>query len=139
TNIVNPIRSLLRRIRFFAGAAEAIDLPNRRVVVVHGAEHHRHELAYDHLVLALGATANYFGTPGLAERALTLKFLGDAVNLRNQLIGNLEEADFEGCRGGRAAPAAVRPDAGRLKAGGRAFPGREASARRGRQRAPFRP
>jgi NADH dehydrogenase len=97
TNIVSPIRSLVRRIRFFSGAVEAVDLPNRRVVVAHGDDPHRHELPYDHLVLALGSTTNFFGTPGLAERAFTMKSLDDAVRLRNQLIRNLEEADFECC------------------------------------------
>jgi NADH dehydrogenase len=97
TNIVSPIRSLLHRTRFFAGTAETIDLPNQRVVVAHGGERHQHELPYDHLVLALGSTTSFLGTPGLAERAFTMKSLGDAIKLRNHLISNLEEADFECC------------------------------------------
>jgi NADH dehydrogenase len=38
---------------------------------------------------------NFFGLPGLADHALTMKSLGDAIELRNQLIAQLEEADFE--------------------------------------------
>ncbi len=97
THIVNPVRKLLRRARFFAGAVEAIDLRGRRVVVTHGAEQHRHELDYDQLVIALGSVTNFYGLPGLEEQALTMKSLGDAVALRNRLIQNLEEADFECC------------------------------------------
>src|SRR5919198_6291091 len=46
THIVNPIRKLLRRVHFFEGDIEAIDLPTRRVVVSHGFDHHPHELVY---------------------------------------------------------------------------------------------
>ena len=93
--IVNPVRKLLRRVRFFNGRVEEIDLPRRRVLAAHGGSAHPHELEYDHLVLALGATTNFFGIPGLAERALTMRSLSDAVALRSRLIENLEEADFE--------------------------------------------
>jgi NADH dehydrogenase len=95
THIVNPIRKLLSRVRFFDGEVEAIDLERRAVVVSHGTEHHHHELEYDHLILAFGAVTNFFGLPGLEERALTMKTLGDAIALRNRLIQQLEEADFE--------------------------------------------
>jgi NADH dehydrogenase len=97
THIVNPVRKLLRRVQFFDGDVDDIDLPGRKVVVSHGAEHHSHELTYDHLVIALGSITNFFNLPGLAERALTMKSLGDAIYLRNKLIAHLEEADFECC------------------------------------------
>ena len=97
THIVNPIRKLLRRVRFFDGDVESIDLAAKRVGVSHGAEHHHHDLEYDYLVLALGSITNFYGLPGLEERALTMKSLGDAIYLRNRLIENLEEADFECC------------------------------------------
>jgi NADH dehydrogenase len=67
------------------------------VVVSHGAEHHSHELEYDHLVIALGSITNFFNLPGLEQQALTMKSLGDAIYLRNKLISHLEEADFECC------------------------------------------
>ncbi len=79
-----------------------MDLANRTVSVSHGDERHHHELAWDHLVLALGAVTNFWGLPGLAERALTMKTLGDAIHLRNRLIANLEQADFECCAHVRA-------------------------------------
>jgi NADH dehydrogenase len=95
TNIVSPIRKLLRRVAFFHGNIESIDLVQQRVGVSHGHEEHCHSLPYDHLVLALGSTTNFFNIPGLADRALTMKSLDDAICLRNRLIANLEEADFE--------------------------------------------
>ena len=95
TNIVSPIRKLLRRVTFFHGDIESIDLAHKRVGLSHGHEEHCHSLPYDHLVLALGSTTNFFNIPGLADRALTMKSLDDAIFLRNRLIANLEEADFE--------------------------------------------
>ncbi len=104
TNIVSPIRKLLRRVTFFHGEIEAIDLERKRVGVSHGQDKHCHALPYDHLVLALGSTTNFFEIPGLADRAFTMKSLSDAIVLRNHLIANLEEADYDGCGASLRAP-----------------------------------
>ncbi len=95
THIVNPVRKLLRRTHFFNGDIKRIDLNERRVVVAHADDSHDHELSYDYLVLALGSVTNFYNLPGLAENALTMKSLSDAIRLRSRLIKNLEEADFE--------------------------------------------
>jgi len=97
THIVSPVRKLLKRTRIFNGDVEQIDLSSKTVSVSHGKEHHRHDLSYDHLVLSLGAVTNFYGNKGLEENALTMKSLGDAIYLRNHMISNLEEADFECC------------------------------------------
>ncbi|HMZ81780.1 MAG TPA: NAD(P)/FAD-dependent oxidoreductase, partial [Acidobacteriota bacterium] len=88
---------LLRRVSFFNGDVEAIDLQNRKVVVSHGQEHHHHDLEFDHLVIGLGSITNFYNLPGLEQHGMTMKTLGDAIHLRNHMISNLEEADFECC------------------------------------------
>lgn len=98
TTIVNPVRKMLRHVNFFAGEVEAVNLETRQVVVAHGFDHHPHTLDYDYLVLGLGSTTNFYGIPGLEERALTMKSLGDAMRLRNHLIAHLEEAASECCK-----------------------------------------
>ena len=98
TDIVSPIRTLLRRVKFVQGEVEGIDLEARRVTVSHGGDAHGHELDYDHLVIGLGAITNFYDLPGVEARALTMKSLGDAIALRNRLIECLEEADPECCR-----------------------------------------
>jgi NADH:quinone reductase (non-electrogenic) len=98
TDIVSPIRTLLRRVKFVQGEVEAIDLEARRVTVSHGGDTHGHELDYDHLVIGLGAITNFYNLPGVEAHALTMKSLGDAIALRNRLIECLEEADPECCR-----------------------------------------
>ena len=101
THIVNPLRKLLKKVQFFHGEVEHIDLASKRVTVVHGEERHAHELSYDYLVLALGSMTNFFGLPGLEHKAITMKSLSDAIHLRNRLIDLLEEADFECAAGSR--------------------------------------
>src|SRR6266481_2678186 len=93
THIVNPIRKMLRPVRFFEGEIQSIDLLDRQVVVAHGFD--QHALEYDHIVFALGCVTNFYNIPGLHERAVTMKSLGDAIALRNRLIEHLEEADTE--------------------------------------------
>ena len=92
TNIVNPLRKLLRRVEVIVGGVDQIDLLNHRVLISHGYQNHSHELTYDHLVLALGSITNFFDLPGLSELALAMKSLPDAVQLRAQIIRHLEEA-----------------------------------------------
>lgn len=98
THIVNPVRKLLRRTHFFNGDIKRIDLGERRVIVTHADDNHDHELSFNYLVLALGSVTNFYQLPGLAENALTMKSLTDAIRLRSRLIKNLEEADSE-CAG----------------------------------------
>jgi NADH dehydrogenase len=93
--IVNPVRKMLKRAGFFEGEVEAIDLSRKQVIVFHGFDHHQHPLTYDHLVIGLGSVTNLYELPGLDERTLTMKSLGDAIRLRNHLIEHLEEADSE--------------------------------------------
>lgn len=95
THIVNPVRKLLRRSQFFNGDIRSINLNEHSVIATHADDSHDHELRYDYLVLALGSVTNFYNLPGLAENALTMKSLTDAILLRSRLITNLENADFE--------------------------------------------
>jgi NADH dehydrogenase len=87
-----PIRAFLRTTRFVEATVEGIDLERRMVQLRAEAEHH--ELAYDQLVLALGAGTNRAMIPG-SEHAFTFKTLADALLLRNHLIERFERADVE--------------------------------------------
>jgi len=98
TTIVHPARKTLRRVHFFAGEVEQVDIEQRRIVVSHGFDHHRHTLEFDFLILGLGSVTNLYGVPGLQEYALTMKTLGDAMRLRNHLIAHLEEAESDCCK-----------------------------------------
>jgi NADH:quinone reductase (non-electrogenic) len=50
-------------------------------------------ITYDHLVLALGAKVNFFGTDGAPEHAFPMYTLADAVALKDHLMERWEAAD----------------------------------------------
>src|SRR5947207_2385954 len=82
TNIVNPLRKLLRKVEVLVGEVNEIDLPNKRVLISRGYRNHSQEIEYDHLVIALGSTTNFYDIPGLADLAVPMKSLRDAIQLR---------------------------------------------------------
>jgi len=94
-DIVNPIRRILRRVKFVAAEVEAIDLPARRVHCVGGVARLKFELEFDHVLLTLGSETNFFDLPGVSEWAVTMKSMFDAAMLRNRVLALLEEATVQ--------------------------------------------
>ena len=47
---------------------------------------------YDYLVIASGATTNFYGNTELESKAMSMKTIGDAITIRNQIIRNMEFA-----------------------------------------------
>lgn len=50
------------------------------------------EIQYDYLIIAIGADTNFFGNQNIAEKALPMKSVGEALGLRNRLLENFEKA-----------------------------------------------
>ncbi len=92
-DIVQPLRKMLRHTRLAIAEVEAIDLAKKQVRIRHNGMPHGVEITYDQLVIALGAVTNFYRTPGLAEHALAMKTLGDAILARNLLIDAMGMAD----------------------------------------------
>lgn len=65
-------------ITIVQGRVQDIDFKEQVVMLDHGKK-----LPYYYLVIALGSETNFFGIPHLSERALELKSLEDALNIRN--------------------------------------------------------
>ena len=95
TDVVQPLRKMLRRTNILIGDIESIDLEKKLVNVRQTDVVHHRELTYDHLILALGSVSNFYHIPGMEEHALTMKTLGDAWAIRNRAIDALELADGE--------------------------------------------
>jgi NADH dehydrogenase len=95
-HVVAPLRGMVRRKSTWCVTAdvEEIHLAESEVVVI-GGDGHRHRLAYDTLVLALGGVTHTFGIPGVEEHAMGMKTLADAFSLRNRIIEMLERAEIE--------------------------------------------
>ena len=86
-----PVRGLFRHqenVNFHLATVTGIDVPGHKIQIDDGEE-----ITFDYLVLAGGATVNYFGTPGAAEHAFPLYTLMNAVKLRNQVMQQFEMAD----------------------------------------------
>lgn len=49
-------------------------------------------LRYDYLVIATGATTNYYGNEQIQKSAIALKSIEDALSLRNTILTNFEKA-----------------------------------------------
>jgi NADH dehydrogenase len=94
-HIVFPLRALLRRTIVRQAEVKGIDLKRRMVTASHCRKCGNETMAFDHLVLALGSVPNYFGLPGVAEHALTIKSLADATALHAHVIDKLEHADLQ--------------------------------------------
>ena len=90
-HVVNPVRRMLNRVWFIEGTVQTLD-PVRRTVSFVDQNGRCRLLSYQHCVLAPGSVAEFFGIQGLAENALTLKTLGDAIRIRNHVIDLLERA-----------------------------------------------
>src|SRR5256714_8217058 len=96
TNIVNPLRKLLRKVEVLVGDVNEIDLANKRVLISRGYRNHSQQLNYDHLVIALGSITNFYDIPGLADLAVADKSIRGGIQLRAHILRYLEEANSEG-------------------------------------------
>lgn len=121
-SIVEPIRKLLRfgarplgrrlrdafggitadnfeEARYFEAAATRID-PEQKCVFCQDVSSvsgpcDAFRLDYDRLVVAVGASTNDFGTPGVKEHALFLKELNDVSVLRDRMLDAFESATLQ--------------------------------------------
>jgi len=96
TDVVSPLRRLLRRTHVHVRDVESIDVCNQTVTAAPGFRQRPHVVEYDHLVLAPGTVTDFRGLAGLPEHALPFKNLADALEVRSHVIRALEEADVEG-------------------------------------------
>lgn len=89
-HIVYPLRAFCapRGIRFVRNKLRSVDTGTRTVHLHNGLS-----LRYDQLVLAAGATTNWFGIPGAEAHAFPFKTLMDAIRLRAHLVEMWELAD----------------------------------------------
>jgi len=94
-HIVSPLRARLRRTSVRQAEVRAIDVARKLVVAGHCAMCAEYVVDYDYLVLALGSVTNFFGVPGVATRARTMKSLADGADLHDAVIGRFEHADLD--------------------------------------------
>jgi NADH dehydrogenase len=90
-DIAVPIRAIVgkhRNVDVLLAEVTGFDLTAREVRLADGRS-----LAYDFLVVAAGATTNYYGHPEWARDAPGLKDLDDAIDVRRRVLLALEQAE----------------------------------------------
>jgi len=87
---VSPRRHL-HRTRLIAGSVVAID-HEHRTVTVQPAAGDQFSLGYDVIVLTAGAVTRKFAIPGVAEQAIGMKHVEEAVAIRDRLLTNFDRA-----------------------------------------------
>jgi NADH dehydrogenase len=90
-HVVVPLRKVLRKCHHLTGRVTAINHAAREVTaeLVSGTVT---TLGYDMLVVAPGSVARTLPVPGLAERGIAFKTVGEAIYLRNHVLSRLDAA-----------------------------------------------
>jgi NADH dehydrogenase len=90
-HVVVPLRKVLRKCHHLTGRVTSIDHSAREVTaeLVTGTVT---TLGYDVLVVAPGSVARTLPVPGLAERGIAFKSVGEAIYLRNHVLTQLDAA-----------------------------------------------
>ena len=91
-HVVAPHRLIVRRGRVCMATVSEIDIAAREVRYLGEGTG---IIPFDQLVIACGVDANLALVPGMADYALPLKTLGDALFLRNRVISRLEQASMQ--------------------------------------------
>ena len=94
-DIVNPLRRILRHVKFVDADVQAIDLSARRIRCIASVADRELEFEFDHLLLTLGSETNFFNMNGVRDWSVTMKSLSDAALLRNRMVALLEEASLQ--------------------------------------------
>ncbi|HEV2057751.1 MAG TPA: FAD-dependent oxidoreductase [Solirubrobacteraceae bacterium] len=92
-HVVVPLReelddSIHLRLGRITGAS-----PERNVLHVRSLDGTEHALSYDQLIVSVGSVSRTLPIPGLAEHAMALKSLPEAIAVRNHVIRTLEIAE----------------------------------------------
>ena len=90
-HVIAPLPQVLRRTRVLTGKIVGIDHAARSAVFAPARGPER-VLRYDVLVMAAGSVSRVQPIEGLAEHGAGFKTVGEAVHLRNQVLGQLAAA-----------------------------------------------
>ncbi len=90
-HVVVPLRKVLKHCHVLTGRVTKVEHA-RRAATVEKGDGHVEEIGYDVLVMAPGSVARTLPIPGLAERGISFKTIGEAIYLRNHVLSRLDAA-----------------------------------------------
>jgi NADH dehydrogenase len=86
-----PLRRHLPKTRVITARVTGIDHP-RKTVTITPELGQSFELTYDHIVITAGAVSKTFPIPGVAEWAIGMKTIEEAISVRDKVIDNMHLA-----------------------------------------------
>ena len=89
SEIAYPTRQFFKNnqnVNFYMSKVTGVDQDRRVVITKHD------EISYDYLVLAAGATTNFFGNQSVERNSYAMKTLQEAIALRGHIIHEFERA-----------------------------------------------
>ena len=84
-------RRHLRKTNVVAGRVTDVD-HKKKVATVELSGAGKQKISYDHIVVTAGAVSRTFPIPGVAENAIGMKNIEEAVEVRNRILGNFDKA-----------------------------------------------
>ncbi len=97
-DVAHSVRAIFQQqsnVSFRQATVGGVDWDRQRLLVELPDGAGSDELPFDHLIVAAGSSTNYFGIDGARDHAFPLYGLGDAVALRNHVLGRFEAADAD--------------------------------------------
>ncbi|MAC94892.1 MAG: FAD-dependent oxidoreductase [Flavobacteriales bacterium] len=88
-SIAYPLRKIFKsheNFYFRMAKVSRVDTESKNVITEIG------EISYDYLVLATGTTTNFFGMNDMAENAMSMKSISEALDLRSYILQHFEKA-----------------------------------------------
>lgn len=85
-------RRHLRKTHVVTGKVINVDHANKTATVEYPGTSHSEKLNYDYLVMTAGAVSRTFPIPGVAEQAIGLKNIEEAIEIRNRIFSNFDKA-----------------------------------------------
>ncbi|MFK5879356.1 MAG: NAD(P)/FAD-dependent oxidoreductase [Flavobacteriaceae bacterium] len=88
-SIAFPFRKQIsgyKNVSFRLADVTEIDTESKQIQTTKGS------ITYDYLVLATGTATNFFGMKSVEENSLGMKNIRDSLNIRHQMLQNLEQA-----------------------------------------------
>jgi NADH dehydrogenase len=90
-HVVVPLRKVLRKCNVITGAVTRVTHATK-TATIQPSEGKAYEFAYDILIVCPGSISRLLPIPGLADRGIGFKTIGEAIFLRNHVLSRIDLA-----------------------------------------------
>ncbi len=90
-HIIVPLRRHLKKTHIIHGKVVAVDHKKKSATIT-GSTGKPYAIKYDHIVMSAGAVSRTFPIPGVADNAIGMKSIEEAIAVRDRLIDNFSKA-----------------------------------------------